>query len=70
MHIFDLAFPRDVDERISHYKDVTLYNLEDIETHINCNLHQRTRALKQAEEIIDLEVQRFYTLTNKWKQYI
>lgn len=70
MHIFDLAFPRDVDERISHYQDVTLYNLEDIETHINCNLHQRTRALKQAEEIIDLEVQRFYTLINKWKQSI
>ncbi len=57
--ILDLAFPRDVDERIAEMPNVTLYNLEDIKQRVNQNLESRQQKMKLALEIIDEEVQKF-----------
>jgi len=59
MLIFDLAFPRDIDESIGRRNGVILYNLEDIEQQINQNITQRTKAIEIAEEIIDEAVRQF-----------
>jgi len=54
--IFDLAFPRDVDERVGELPNVTLYNLEDIKERVNQNLASRQQKMKLALQIIDEEV--------------
>lgn len=57
--ILDLAFPRDVDERIGEMPNVTLYNLEDIKLRVNQNKESRQQKMKLALEIIDEEVDKF-----------
>ena len=39
MLILDLAFPRDVDERIGQLPGITLFNLNDIEQFVTQNIH-------------------------------
>ncbi len=56
MLILDLAFPRDVDERIGHLPGITLYNLENIENAINQNIEKRKSEIQKAEQIIEEEV--------------
>lgn len=60
MHIFDLAFPRDVDAAIADYAGISLYNIEDIEARIRKNLHKRTKEIAIAENIIAQEVTSFF----------
>jgi len=55
--IIDLAFPRDVDERLRNYPNVSLYNLQDIERAITQNLEHRKQAITLAEKIIEEEVE-------------
>jgi glutamyl-tRNA reductase len=57
--ILDLAFPRDVDERVAAMPNVTLYNLEDIKRRVDQNLASRQQKMKLAFEIIDNEVAKF-----------
>lgn len=57
--IFDLAFPRDVDERVGELPNVTLYNLEDMKQRVNQNMDNRRQKLLKAQEIIDEEVEKF-----------
>lgn len=57
--ILDLAFPRDVDERVGEMPNVTLYNLEDIKQRVDQNLASRQQKMKLALEIIDEEVAKF-----------
>lgn len=59
--ILDLAFPRDVDERIGELPHVTLYNLEDIKKRVHQNVDARKKELGLAEEIIQEEVGKFST---------
>lgn len=59
MLIFDLAFPRDVDERIAEMPNVTLYNLEDIKHRVNQNKDARLKKVDVALQIIDEEVDKF-----------
>ena len=56
MLILDLAFPRDVDERIGTLPGVTLYNLENIERQVNQNIEKRKTEIVKAEKIINAEV--------------
>ena len=62
--ILDLAFPRDVDQRIGEMPNVTLYNLEDIKQRVNQNLDSRRKRVEKALEIIDEEVQKFSSLAH------
>jgi len=57
--ILDLAFPRDVDERVGEMPNVTLYNLEDMKQRVNQNLDARRQKLIKAHEIINEEVEKF-----------
>ena len=57
--ILDLAFPRDVDERVGEMPNVTLYNLEDIKHRVDQNLASRQQKMKFALQIIDEEVAKF-----------
>lgn len=64
MQIFDLAFPRDVDHDIAGYPGVSLFNLDDIEDCIRRNIKKRTGEVLVAENIIEQEVENFYTTKN------
>jgi len=65
MIIFDLAFPRDVDERLNRRATVRLYNLEDIEKYAQKNVSLRQNEICKAEEIIEEEIGKFY----QWQKY-
>jgi len=58
--ILDLAFPRDVDERVGKLPNVTLYNLEDMKQRVNQNLDARRQKLILAQEIVQEEVEKFF----------
>jgi len=62
--ILDLAFPRDVDERIGQLPQVTLYNLEDIKRRVSQNIDARKNELAFAEKIIAEEVDKFCQKVN------
>jgi len=57
--ILDLAFPRDVDEKIGLLPNVTLFNLEDIKLRVNQNKEARVNEVDTALKIIDEEVEKF-----------
>lgn len=59
MLIIDLAFPRDVDDRIRSNENITLFNLEDIERIVEQNLDKRRSEIKKAEKIIEEEINIF-----------
>lgn len=65
MLIIDLAFPRDVDERIGLIDNVKLYNLENIEQHVTQNIDKRRVEIEKAEKIIREETVRFFEKQNK-----
>lgn len=52
MLIIDLAFPRDVDERIGQLPGVQLFNLDDVERFVKRNLELRHSEVQKAEAII------------------
>lgn len=58
--IFDLAFPRDVDDDIRNLKNVDLLNLEDIELFAKNNISLRENEIHKAEQIIEEEIGNFY----------
>lgn len=62
--IFDLAFPRDVDNNVRRISGVRLYNLEDIETFARANLSLRNSETSKAEIIIEEEMAKFYAWQN------
>ncbi|MDR1882674.1 MAG: hypothetical protein LBR26_07820 [Prevotella sp.] len=66
MLVFDLAFPRDVDENVKNRKNVELLDLEDIERFAKENISLRKNEIHKAEQIIDEEIARFY----KWTSYV
>jgi glutamyl-tRNA reductase len=59
MLMLDLAFPRDVDERIGQLPGITLYNLDHIENLVTSNKDKRAGMIETAEKIIDSEVTSF-----------
>ena len=63
--IFDLAFPRDVDECVGRMDHVTLYNLEDIERFAGKSISLRCRETDKARQIIDEEIGKFY----EWQSF-
>lgn len=57
--LVDLAVPRDLDPKIATLDDAYLYSVDDLEGIIQENLKSRQEAARQAEEIIDVQVQHF-----------
>jgi glutamyl-tRNA reductase len=60
MIIFDLAFPRDVEEHVGTMAHITLFNLDDIERFAKENRRLRLSQIRIAEQIIDEEMTAFY----------
>lgn len=55
--IFDLAFPRDVDPLLKGRAGIELLNLDDIEQTVQSNIRLREKEVKQAEIIINQEIE-------------
>jgi glutamyl-tRNA reductase len=59
MFMVDLAVPRDIEPEVQQLRDVYLYTVDDLRHTVEENLRSRQEAAKQAEEIIDTEVDHF-----------
>ncbi len=59
MFLLDLAVPRDIAEDVRELSDVFLYTVDDLEQVIEDNRSSRREAARQAEAIIDLQVDHF-----------
>ncbi|MDQ7017036.1 MAG: glutamyl-tRNA reductase [Gammaproteobacteria bacterium] len=59
MFMVDIAVPRDIESQVSELDDVYLYTVDDLEEVIEENLQSRREAAAQAEEIIEVHVERF-----------
>lgn len=64
MLMIDLAVPRDIEPQAADL--VYLYDLDALKQIIARNFNQRLDAVKQAEEIIALEIMEF----NRWQRYL
>lgn len=59
MFMVDLAVPRDIEQEVGQLRDVYLYTVDDLRNTIEEGMRSRQQAAKQAEEIIDTEVDHF-----------
>jgi len=59
MFMVDIAVPRDIEPEVADLPDIYLYSVDDLQEVINENLQSRREAARQAEEIIDTQVEHF-----------
>jgi len=59
MFMVDLAVPRDIEPEVEQLRDVYLYTIDNLRNTVEDNIKSRQQAAKQAEEIIDTEVEHF-----------
>ncbi len=64
MFMVDIAVPRDIDPTVGELKDVFLYGIDNLKSVIDDNLRSRKAAAREAEAIIDLQVDRYMA----WRQ--
>jgi len=57
----DLALPRDVSSDVGDLDRVYLYNIDDLESIANRNLHHRAADVAAAEELVGEGIERFYS---------
>jgi glutamyl-tRNA reductase len=55
----DIGVPRDIEPGVAELEDIYLYSVDDLQEVIQENLMSREQAAHQAEEIIDVQVERF-----------
>ncbi len=60
MFLVDIAVPRDIDPAIAQMEDVYLYTIDDLREVIDVNLRSRQAAAREAEVVIDLQVQHYF----------
>nr|VFK24214.1 MAG: glutamyl-tRNA reductase [Candidatus Kentron sp. MB]VFK30579.1 MAG: glutamyl-tRNA reductase [Candidatus Kentron sp. MB]VFK75309.1 MAG: glutamyl-tRNA reductase [Candidatus Kentron sp. MB] len=59
IYMVDMAIPRDIDSAVGELEDIYLYTVDDLRDVIQENLRSRQDAARQAEKIIDIQVDRF-----------
>ncbi|MDE1893641.1 MAG: glutamyl-tRNA reductase [Pseudomonadota bacterium] len=59
MFMVDIAVPRDIEADVGELSDVYLYGIDDLRQVIDDNLRSRAAAAREAEAIIDLQVDRY-----------
>jgi glutamyl-tRNA reductase len=59
MFLVDLAVPRDIEASVSELEDVFLYTIDDLRRVIDENLKSRQAAAREAEALIDLQVEHY-----------
>lgn len=66
MLLIDLAIPRDIEPDAAHVKGVQLVNIDDLAMIISDGLDGRRDAATQAEQIIELELEKY----KRWQNYL
>ena len=66
----DLAFPCDIDSRLSELPNVQLYNIRDVEKKVRENIEVRGAEVEKAEAIIEEEIQEMQEALERRKKYI
>ena len=66
----DLAFPRDIDPALGNRKNVTLYNIRDIEQKVQDNILIRRNEVVKAELIIEEEIAELHDTLERRKKYL
>jgi glutamyl-tRNA reductase len=59
MFMVDIAVPRDIDADVAELEDVYLFTVDDLQSVVNENLEGRRQAAREANELIQSEVERF-----------
>ncbi len=59
MFLVDIAVPRNIEASVAELDDVFLYSIDDLHEVIDGNLRGRRQAAREAESIIDLEVEHY-----------
>jgi glutamyl-tRNA reductase len=52
LFLIDIAVPRDIDPRVHELEDVYLYNVDDLKSVTEANLHLRRKQIAEAEKIV------------------
>lgn len=56
----DISVPRNIDPMVNNIDNVYLYNIDDLQGVVEANLKERAKEAKEAEGIIEEEIERFY----------
>jgi len=59
MFLVDIAVPRDIEPAVAEIEDVFLYTIDDLRQVIEENLRSRQAAAREAEAMIDLQVEHY-----------
>ncbi|MEN6539321.1 MAG: glutamyl-tRNA reductase, partial [Mizugakiibacter sp.] len=59
MFLVDIAVPRDIEQSVAELDDVFLYTIDDLRQVVDENKRSREAAAREAETIIDLQVERY-----------
>ena len=59
MFLVDIAVPRDIEPCVAEIEDVFLYTIDDLRQVIDDNLRSRKAAAREAEALIDLQVEHY-----------
>ena len=59
MFMVDIAVPRDIEPAVAELPDVYLYGIDDLQQVIDDNRRSRAAAAREADAIIDLQVDRY-----------
>ena len=51
--ITDMAIPRDIEESVSYFEDVFLFQLDDLQKHVDKNIRSRKKAMLEAKSIVN-----------------
>ena len=64
----DLAVPRDVDERLANFKNIEIYNLDDIWEVYHLNSMNRDKLLEDYSYLIDEQMEKLIKTLNYYKE--
>jgi glutamyl-tRNA reductase len=59
MFFIDIAVPRDVDPEMNKLDGIFVYDIDDLQQAVSSNVSDRRKEAARAEQIVDVEVERF-----------
>lgn len=59
MFFIDIAVPRNIDPALNDIDNIFLYDIDDLQHVVEANLKERRKAAERAEQILEIEVDRF-----------
>ena len=61
MFFIDIAVPRDIDPAVNEIDNLFLYDIDDLQQVVDDNMKERMSEAGRAEQIVDNEVEAFYS---------